>query len=266
MAHTFSAENGEHIRFSNKGISEIGSVSASVVSVDGHEPPDPTASDRNDGFTAPTVPSPATTTSNSWGVWSGYWVPNWVWVEDWNWEDDPDSPTGGHWHDDGGWVDKGKWNYDFNSYHATLSANMSLMPDSKDPSRQGKEMKSGYGVDITVNGDLCSNAPAAHVTAPQTGLTYFPEFKYQTYWRHLDCTPSGSSAAFQYMPNIYSTYSDRVHFTPLGFPDSKYTAYAALLEIFDAWLKETWKLQAGEITNEEYDTWRYTYQEWKTEP
>ena len=231
--HTPSTPETVNISVSaTKGSLNIGSVSASVVSADGHEPPDPTASDRNDGFTAPTVPSPATTTSNSWGVWSGYWVPNWVWVEDWVWEDDPDSPTGGHWHDDGSWVDKGKWNYDFTSYHATISANMSLMPDTKDPSRQGKEMKSGYGVDITVNGDLSSNAPASHVTAPQTGLTYFPEFAYKTYWRHLDCTPSGTSATFQFMPNIYSTYNDRVHFTPLWYPDSKYTAYTYLE---DAW-------------------------------
>lgn len=42
--------------------------------------------------------------------------------------------------------------------------------------------------------------------------------------------------------------------------------YATLLEIFDAWLKERRQLQAGEITNEEYDTWRYTYPEWKIEP
>ncbi len=231
--HTPSTPQTVNISVSaTKGSLNIGSVSASIVSVDGHEPPDPTASDRNDGFTAPTIPSPATTTSNTWGIWSGYWVPNWVWHEDWHWHSDSNSPSGGHWKDEGKWVDEGKWNYDFTSYHATLSANMSLMPDAKDPSRQGKEMKSGYGVDITVNGDLSSNAPASHVTAPQTGLTYFPEFKYQTYWRHLDCTPSGTSAAFQFMPNIYSTYNNRVHFTPLWYPDSKYTAYTYLE---DAW-------------------------------
>jgi hypothetical protein len=215
-----------------KGSLSVGSIAASVVSVDGHEPPDPTPSDRNDDFTAPTVPSPATTKSSSWGVWSGYWVPNWVWHEDWHWHSDSSSPSGGHWEDKGSWVDEGKWNYDFTSYHATLSANMSLMPDAKDPSRQGKLMKSGYGVDIMVNGDLSSNAPESHVTAPQTGLTYFPEFAYKTYWRHLDCTPSGTSAALVFQPNIYSTYNDRVHFTPLWYPDSKYTAYTYLE---DAW-------------------------------
>lgn len=215
-----------------KGSLNVGSITANIVSVDGHEPPDPTASDRDDGFIAPDPPSPAMTASNSWGIWSGYWVPNWVWHEDWHWHSDSGSPTGGHWEDEGKWVDEGKWNYDFTSYHATLSANMSLMPDIKDPSRQGKLMKSGYGVDITVNGALSSNAPQSHVTAPQTGLTYFPEFAYKTYWRHLDCTPSGTSAELEFQTNIYSTYNDRVHFTPLWYPDSKYTAFTYLE---DAW-------------------------------
>ncbi len=125
-----------------------------VVSVDGHEPPDPTADDRNDTFTAPSVPSFAVTSSNSWGIWSGYWVPNWVWNESWVWVSDSSSPTGGYWTDDGSWIDEGKWNYDFKSYHATISANMDLEPDTKDPSAQGKLMKSGYGVEILKN-ELC---------------------------------------------------------------------------------------------------------------
>lgn len=231
--HTPSTPQTINISVSaSKGSLDIGSITASVVSVDGHEPPDPTARDRNDTFTAPSVPAPATVTSNSWGVWSGYWVPNWVWVEDWNWVSDSSSPTGGHWVDNGEWVDEGAWNYDFTSYHATLSANMDIEPDSKDPSAQGKVMKSGYGITISVNGDLSANSPVSHVTAPQTALTYFPEFQYKTYWRHLDCTPSGTSATFQFLPNIYSTYNDRVHFTPLWFPDSKYTVFSYLE---DAW-------------------------------
>lgn len=216
----------------SKGSLSCNSISASIVSMDGHEPPDPTASDRNDSFTASSVPSPATTLSNSWGVWSGYWVPNWIWHEDWHWISDSSSPTGGHWEDEGQWVDEGQWEYYFTSYHATLSASVSLMPSSHDWSAKGKEMKSGYGVTISVTGVLGSNAPQTHVTAPQTGLSYFPEFKYQTYWRHLDCSPSGNSAALRFKQNIYSTYNDRVHFTPLWYPDGTYTVYTYLE---DAW-------------------------------
>lgn len=106
------------------------------------------------------------------------------------------------------------------------------MPDDKDPSRQGKLMKSGYGMKISINSQLSTNAPLSHDTAPQTAATYFPEFLYKTYWRHLDCTPNDTAAIFQFKNNIYSTYNDRVHFTPLWYPDGTYTAYTYLE---DAW-------------------------------
>ena len=216
----------------SKGSLDVGSIKANIVSMDGHEPPDPTASDRNDSFTTPTAPFPTVTTSNSWGVWSGYWVPNWVWHEDWHWVSDPGSQTGGHWKDKGKWVDEGSWHYDFTSYRATLSASMSLMPSSHDWSAKGKEMKSGYGVTVSVNGVNSSNASLSQVTAPQTGLCYFPEFDYKTYWRHLDCSASGTSAALQFQKNIYSTYNDRVQYTPLWYSDGTYTVYTYLE---DAW-------------------------------
>ena len=231
--HTPSAPQTMDISVSaSQGYLDIGSITASVVSVDGHEPPDPTANDRNDSFTAPAVPSPSTAASNTWGVWSGQWTPNPVWHEDWVWILDPASPTGGHWEDKGAWVDEGKWSYNFTSYRATLSANMNLEPGPRTPSAQGKHMRSGYGVAITVNGDLSTNAPQSHVTSPQTALSYFPEFQYKQYWRHLDCALSGTSASLMYKKNIYSTYGDRVHFTPLWYPDGKYTVYTYLE---DAW-------------------------------
>lgn len=231
--HTPSTPQTVNISVSaSKGSLDCNSIKANIVSMDSHEPPDPTADDRNDDFTMPTVPSPAVTTSNSWGVWSGYWVPNWVWHEDWHWVSDPGSPTGGHWKDKGKWVDEGSWHYDFTSYHAKLSASMSLMPSSHDWSAKGKEMKSGYGVTVSVTGVNGSNAPLSHVTAPQTGLTYFPEFDYKTYWRHLDRSVSGASATLEFAKNKYSTYSDRVQFTPLWYPDGTYTVYTYLE---DAW-------------------------------
>ena len=231
--HTPSTPQAVNISVSaSKGFLDIGSIKANIVSVDGHEPPDPTADDRNDSFTAPSVPSPSVSSVNAWGVWSGTWVPDWVWDEDWVWIPDSSSKYGGCWTDNGSWEDRGQWKYTYTVYRATLSADMDLMPDTKDPSARGKHMKSGYGVDIDVSGDISSNAPQSHVTAPQTALSYFPEFQYQTYWRQLDCTLSGTSAALVFKKNIYSTYNDRVHFTPLWYPDGTYTVYTYLE---DAW-------------------------------
>ena len=35
--------------------------------------------------------------------------------------------------------------------------------------------------------------------------------------------------------------------------------YVNMFDMFEAWQKQAAKLDAGEITKEEYDQWRYTY-------
>jgi hypothetical protein len=216
----------------SKGSLSGSSITADIVSLDNNIPPDPTADDKNDVFTTPSLPSNTQVTTNSWGVWSAVWVPNWVWHEDWHWVKDSSSKTGGHWKDNGKWVDEGSWKYTYTGYHASLSASMSLLPDDKVPSAQGKQMGSGYGIKINVSANLNTTAPSAHYTCAQTGVSYFPEFDYKTYWRHLALTASGESSSLAFKPNIYSTYNRCVHFTPLWFPDGKYTTYAYLE---DAW-------------------------------
>ena len=42
--------------------------------------------------------------------------------------------------------------------------------------------------------------------------------------------------------------------------------YLNLLDMFTSWQKETAKLEAGEITKEEYDQWRYRYPEYDHKP
>lgn len=39
----------------------------------------------------------------------------------------------------------------------------------------------------------------------------------------------------------------------------KGSAYLSMFDMFQAWQKQSAKLDAGEITKEEYDEWRYTY-------
>lgn len=45
----------------------------------------------------------------------------------------------------------------------------------------------------------------------------------------------------------------------LTLDKSKNETYTAMFDMWSAWQKETEKLKNGEITKEEYDTWRYTY-------
>ncbi|WP_330659728.1 hypothetical protein [Caproiciproducens faecalis] len=231
--HTPSSPQSVHISVSaSKGSLNTSSFTANIVSLDGKDPPDPQANDRNDSFSIPSLPTNTQQTGNSWGVWSAEWYPVWVWHEDWDWIEDSGSPTGGHWKDNGEWVDEGYWNYSFTNYQAVLSAKISLLPDDKVWSAKGKLMPSAYGVKISVTSDMTSPAPSSHITGAQTAVSYFPEFQYKTYWRHLAYSAGGESSSFQFKNNIYSTYNRPVHFTPLWFPDGKYTVYAYLE---DAW-------------------------------
>lgn len=45
----------------------------------------------------------------------------------------------------------------------------------------------------------------------------------------------------------------------LRLDKDKGSAYLSMFDMFQAWQKQSAKLDAGEITKEEYDEWRYTY-------
>lgn len=209
------------------GSASQGTITAKIVDLSGNDPPNPVADDRNDSYTRPTVPSKAQKTSASWGVWRPWWFENWVWHSDWNWYSDGEG--GGHWEDDGEWVDEGWWEFDWDAYHASLSASMSIIPDAKNPTASGKTMKSGYGVNQTTTANVSTNQPSA-VTDAQNAVTYFPEFQYKTYWRLLERTQSGYSSKFKFAANKYSTYERRTHFSPIWFPDGSYTPYTWLID------------------------------------
>ncbi len=216
-----------------------GTIVAKIVDLDGYDPPNPTANDRNDGYSASNavLPSFPGKTSASWSVWYAWWYENWVWHSDWQWNDgDHDStcPAGcttdhGEWEDEGEWKDDGWWEFDRSYYNASFFANMSLTPDDKSPTAFATTIKSGYGVNIEVSASASSNDSAA-ITEPQTAVSYFPEFYYQTYWRLLERTSSGMSSVFEFKRNVYSTYDRRTHFTPIWMKDGTYTVYTYALD------------------------------------
>lgn len=229
--HTPSTPQTVNISISsNKGSLSVTSIAAKVENLDTHEPPNPTARDRNDSFSAATLPDKPEYLSRSWGIWSARWHEYLVWHEHWVWRDYGDGT--GEWVDKGKWVDEGWWDWTFNRYSATLTASMSLLPDDKVPTATGKTMRSGYGVKVSITSNVDGSAPNSHITGLQTAVAYFPEWQYKSYWRLLDLTRSGNPSTLQFKANKYSTYNRRVHFTPLWFPDSKYevSVYA-----FDAW-------------------------------
>lgn len=93
-------------------------------------------------------------------------------------------------------------------------------------------MPSGYGVQAKVSATVTRGAGVDEydVTPIQFVVATFPEFKYETYNRLLERASGGT---WQFKANPYSYYSNRVHFTPLWYPDD--TNYPVAFHAIDAW-------------------------------
>lgn len=194
-------------------------ITAEIVDLDKNPPPDPQANDRNDGYSIPAKPSKQNVTSLTWGEWDCWWHEYWVWHSG---DDD----------DDGYYCDHGWWEYQWIPYSASLAATFKTQPDEKSPTASGRQMKSGYGLNASVSAQVRSNAPSGQITGLQNAVTYFPEFNYTTYWRLLKRLNTGFSSNFEFQKNKYSTYGRPSHFSPVWFPDGRYTTY---VECIDAW-------------------------------
>ena len=214
-------------------------ITANIVDLDGNDPHNPVADDRNDGFTLVSIPEKEEVTSTSWGIWSPWWQENWVWVENWEkcWHTDRWTDSEGkshtdrwyHWVDNGWWEDQGWWEFDYNGYSASLSASMTITPDGMSPTASATMAKSGYGIQQAVTANVSTTQSSA-VTAAQNAVTYFPEFNYEGFWRLLDRSISGKRSSFAFKNNPYSTYNRPTHFTPIWYPDGSYTPYTWLLD------------------------------------
>lgn len=202
----------------NRGTLSQTTIKAKVVDLSGNDPPDPKATDTAGSWQSSSVPSRDEKSYAAWSVWWAQWHPYWVWHS-----------TGD---DDGYWVDEGWYDFFRDNYSASMTATTRIEPDEKNPTASGSTMKSGYGVSNTVTATVSTSAPISHYTYGQTAVSYFPEFNYTTYWRLLDRRSSGKTARFQFAKNIYSTYKQRVHFSPVWFPDGSYTVNTHVMDIW----------------------------------
>ena len=202
----------------NRGTLSQTTIKAKVVDLSGNDPPDPKATDTAGSWRPSSVPSREEKSYAAWSVWWAQWHPYWVWHS-----------TGD---DDGYWVDEGWYDFFRDNYSASMTATTRIEPDEKVPTAAGNTMKSGYGVSNTVTATVSTSAPMSHYTYGQTAVSYFPEFNYTTDWRLLDRLSSGKTARFQFAENIYSTYKQRVHFSPVWFPDGSYTVNTHVMDIW----------------------------------
>ena len=202
----------------NRGALSQTTIKAKVVDLSGNDPPDPKATDTAGSWRPSSVPSREEKSYAAWSVWWAQWHPYWVWHS-----------TGDG---DGYWVDEGWYDFFRDNYSASMTATTRIEPDEKVPTAAGDTMKSGYGVSNTVTATVSTSAPMSHYTYGQTAVSYFPEFNYTTYWRLLDRLSSGRTARFQFAENIYSTYKQRVHFSPVWFHDGSYTVNTHVMDIW----------------------------------
>ncbi|KNZ42418.1 GBS Bsp-like repeat-containing protein [Acetobacterium bakii] len=140
-----------------------------------------------------------------------------------------------------------------NFYEDTYRAVLSVVPEIKNGTQEansGASFKSGYGYTLSIKSLVASNADVSADTwlaGAQNASTVFPEFDYKNgdtlngtfgqYNRLSDCTAvnndsNRSNSVLEFKANPFSASNNRVHFTPLWYPDKDYTLYA---EVFDAW-------------------------------
>lgn len=202
----------------NRGTLSQTTIKAKVVDLSGNDPPDPKATDTAGSWRPSSAPSREEKSYAAWSVWWAQWHPYWVWHS-----------TGD---DDGYWVDEGWYDFFRDNYSASMTATTRIEPNEKNPTASGSTMKSGYGINNTVTATVSTSAPMSHYTYGQTAVSYFPEFNYTTYWRLLDRLSNGKTARFQFAENIYSTYKQRVHFSPVWFPNGSYMVNTHVMDIW----------------------------------
>lgn len=125
-------------------------------------------------------------------------------------------------------------------YTATMSSSTKVSHDTNNPTANGEFFKSGYGLSLKTKNDLSiirtstggyggsGLTISSLMTTAQTGIASYPEFSYKKYYDVLDGTVD-----MQLRKNSASVTKNRVHFTPIWYPDNK--NYTIKVDVMDVW-------------------------------
>jgi hypothetical protein len=143
------------------------------------------------------------------------------------------------------------------TYSVSLAAHASLEPDSTAGYRSYSSVtglwttRSGYGLttQLTVSIDNVDDAVVGSAKAD----AYYPEFKYSVdadrssnlLLDSMDLSSGKLKHTFVFAPNLSTISGNRMHMTPIWFPDGKYTVH---YQIYDIWTP------GGELTASENAT------------
>lgn len=226
--HTPTTPQSINIKVSRSGVN--GTIPVTISELKENTPPNPvfdgpgiSAGQYQPNFRLATEPDWGKNTTATWREWYPTWHP-------------PRRVSDGF----GGIITyPGYWTFSILEYGATLAVDYDLAPSDRCPTAftRGKDytIKSGYGVqvkcDVKVTG--IGGVSNSDVTPVQSGLAVFPDWKFGTYNRVLEPENRGSyNTKWRFKVNPYSYYGERVHFTPVWYPPSR---YPIPLAIFDVW-------------------------------
>ena len=148
----------------------------------------------------------------------------------------------------------GKWQYTEHENKASLNCMLQIQPDERVPLTDGSDIKSGYGINENLTTIYKSTGD---IIAPQTVVSFYPEFNYKTYWNILEpIVQSTTQSVFSLPVNTFSFVDARVHFLPLWYPDGGYKTYTT---VRDTWtpvgeLKQS-VTDVIDISGTVYDDW-----------
>lgn len=138
------------------------------------------------------------------------------------------------------------WEYSSGSFKkktygvAISSTAPSVTPDKDSPSAEydgGRwKMKSGYGFTVSyapaiVSVDGTTKPTSSAYTEVQRAEAFFPEFKYSTAQNSFR-TLEKASGKWQFEQNEYADGKERMHFTPIWFPDGNYSVAIVATDVW----------------------------------
>lgn len=138
-----------------------------------------------------------------WSVWRAKYIEN---IGGWSFYDEDGSPIKDY-------------------YSLKLETDLKLSNDKNSPSNSGRYIKSGYGIEIDVVNTITGNGEHTKI---QTGIAVYPEYEYKNYGDFLE-----GGINMQLPKSNYSITKNRVHFTPIWYPDN--TKYTVKVKVMDLW-------------------------------
>ena len=224
--HTPSSSTVEDIKVYIDG-SYAYTIPASITNVSANASPDTHADDKKPrGFKNQSVRESGTQ-SVTWKEWKSVYIPNWYYQTTYVMGDDGELVDAGYWvgklsfyekGTDGSLAidDLGNTNKPYvKTYTVSATTNVTMNPD-KDLFDNTNNMKSGYGVNISVSQLITGSG--VHTNA-QTVYAEWPEFMYKTYKDVLEYT---ENETYELPVNKYDIGNGRTHFTPIWYPDGEY--------------------------------------------